>query len=193
MRYAAIVLAGAVLLAGCGSSKKVQTSSSSSSTSSMSIPDSTAPPVSTFVGGTSTVSTPVAGHGKLTAVRVATQQGYERVVFEFDGPMPGYSVGYVNRPVQEDASGKDVPVQGDSILEMRLVHASGVDLSGGQVNHTYTGPKRMSPGGPTVAELVEAGDFEGVLRWVAGTHGKPAFKVSTLANPTRVVVDLAAP
>jgi len=167
-----------VLLAGCGSSKHVSTQ-----TSSISIPS-----------GTTTVSTPVvAPTAQLKAVRDTTENGLEKVEFEFDGGVPGYSVGYVNRPVQEDGSGKDVPVQGDNVLEMHMEHASGVNLAGGQVTHTYTGPKRMSPGGPAVAELVQAGDFEGVLRWVAGTHGKPAFAVTTLTNPSRVVDDIAAP
>src|SRR2546423_363922 len=75
-----------------------------------------------FVGSTTTVSTPVAGRGQLTAVRVAKQNGFQRVTFEFSRDLPGYSVGYVNRPIQEDGSGNDVPVGGDNVVEVHMEH-----------------------------------------------------------------------
>src|SRR2546423_1331046 len=144
-------------------------------------------------GGTTEVRTPAAGRAFLTAVRVAGQPGFDRVVFEFEGDVPGYRVGYIDRAVQEDASGKEIAVAGDSVLRIHMEHASGADLSGGKVRQTYTGPKRVTATGTaTVVEVVDAGDFEGVLTWVAGVKGHPAFKVSALTSPSRVVVDVAA-
>ena len=43
---------------------------------------------------------------------------------------------------------------------------------------------------PLIVEW-ERGDFEDVLNWAIGTHGKPAFKVSPDAAGLRLVVDIA--
>jgi hypothetical protein len=137
------------------------------------------------------VSTPSQGHAKLTAVRLGDQGGFDRVTFEFTGGLPGYNVRYVSRPIQEDPTGKTVDVQGDSVLGVRFAGASGVDLSGGKVTETYTGPKRLPSTTASVAELVETGDFEDVLNWAIGTHGHPAFKVSQDAAGLRIVIDIA--
>ncbi len=44
-----------------------------------------------------------------------------------------------------------------------------------------------------VSEVVRSGDFEGVLTWVIGVRSKARFRISTLPNPSRVVVELDAP
>lgn len=140
------------------------------------------------------MSTPVAGRALLVAVRTSTNPGFDRIVFEFEGgEAPGYAVQYGQRPVQEDGSGNPVTVRGDAVLEMRMEHASGADLSGGTFRQTYTGPKQLAVNGPAIVDVARAGDFEGVLRWVAGTTGKLPFKVQALTNPTRIVVDVAHP
>jgi hypothetical protein len=207
MRPALILLLGLSLVAGCGAKDAVHTSDTvhtGSTTTSAGPPTSagsstTADPASSSTtvapftgGGTTAVSTPPGGRALLTGVSVAAHPGFDRIVFEFSGDGPGYLVRYIDRPVQEDPSGKAVTVAGDAVLEVHMEHASGVDLSGGMARPTYNGPHRIAGPGPAVAEIVDAGDFEGVLRWVAGTHGKPAFKVSTLSGPTRVVVDVAS-
>src|SRR5688572_10897110 len=55
--------------------------------------------------GTSQISVAPKEWGLLTAVRAASQSGFDRVVFEFEGALPGYSVSYVNKPVTSDGSG----------------------------------------------------------------------------------------
>src|SRR5688500_11515989 len=37
----------------------------------------------------------------LKEVRVAAHDGYERIVFEFEGALPGYKVEYIDRPVRQ--------------------------------------------------------------------------------------------
>ena len=195
MRRAVACVVLMVAAGACRSDNStVATGSSSTTSTSTSASSTTSSTTLTFSGGgTTTVSTPVSAKQQLTDVRVGQQNGFDRIVFEFanSSQPPGYKVGYVDRPVQEDGSGKPVPVSGDSVLEIHMESASGVDLSGGKVTPTYTGPKRLTPGGTAVVDLTEAGDFEGVLRWVAGVKGHPAFKVSTLTGPTRLVVDVA--
>jgi hypothetical protein len=125
-------------------------------------------------------------------VRTGRHEGYERVVFEFaDDRVPGYSVRYVERPVVADPSGEEVSVSGDEILSVRLSWASGYDLVG-DLGQVYTGPTRLSVGYPAIQEVVETGDFEAVLNWVIGVRTRPAFEVTTLTDPARIVIDIAS-
>jgi hypothetical protein len=146
---------------------------------------------------TTPVSVPVpadasGGAALLSAVRASRHEGYDRVVFEFTAAssLPGYSVSYVEKPVTEDGSGKQVDVAGDHVVLVRMEHASGADLTKESAPQTYTGPTRFTPGTPEVTELVRTGDFEGVLSWAIGVHDKVAFRVTTLQDPARLVVDL---
>lgn len=115
------------------------------------------------------------------------------MVFEFEHEAPGYAVRYIDRPVREDGSGNEVTVRGGAVLEVRMEHASGADLSGGKFRQTYTGPRQIEVDGAAAVEVVRTGDFEGVLHWVIGTTTKLPFKVSTLSGPNRIVVDIARP
>lgn len=127
----------------------------------------------------------------LTAVRLARQDGYDRVVFEFDGGVPAYQVSYVDGPIIEDPSGRTIPVEGAGLLRVRFDRASGValDQPGGPV--TYTGPNRVKSDAAAVQEVVSVGDFEAVMTWVVGIDSRRPNKVSTLTSPSRVIIDIA--
>lgn len=157
-------------------------------------PGATTGPSTTIASGfgTSEVSVAPAKQGLLTAVRAAKQDGFDRVVFEFEGAVPGYSVRYIDRPITEDASGETVEVKGDSVLQVRMEPASGADLSGEELRITYKGANRLTPSTAVVTELVRTGDFEAVLTWVIGVKGKPGFRVDTLTGPSRLIVEIAA-
>jgi hypothetical protein len=136
------------------------------------------------------------GTALLRAVRVGRNEGFERIVFEFEGTsMPGYRVQWVDGPILADGSGETVEVAGDAYLEMVMDPASGVDLSAPQLTIVYDGPDRIAVADQTelITDLVRTGDFESVLTWVAGTTEKVPFRVLRLSEPTRVVVDLEAP
>ena len=126
----------------------------------------------------------------LTAVRVARQDTFDRVVFEFENAVPGYQVEYVPRPIREDASGRTVTVAGNAVLQVRMEPGATADLSGGDVRRTYTGPNRVRGDTTAVTEAVKTGDFEAVLTWVIGVRDTTDFRVTTLSNPARLVVDL---
>ena len=151
-------------------------------------------PVPALAGAsTSEVSVPpgTATQSLLTGIRVSHQVGFDRVVFDFRGRAPGYRVGYVSRPVLEDASGREVQVAGSAVLRVHLEHASDGDASG---HSTYAGANDLRPDSTTnVVELVRAGGFEAVLTWVMGLKQQAPFRVQTLAGPPRLVVDVAAP
>ncbi|MGF1665955.1 MAG: S-layer homology domain-containing protein [Acidimicrobiia bacterium] len=127
---------------------------------------------------------------QLVDVRVGSAAGSDRVVFEFDQGVPGYQVGYIGLPVIEDASGLTIAVEGDDAIGVRLAWTSAWDLEGRQ---TYTGPDRFSVRLPSIAEVVESGDFERVMNWAIGVYDRPAFRVYTLTSPDRVVVEVAQP
>lgn len=142
--------------------------------------------------GTSEIAVKGDERGLLKAVRAASQPGFDRVVFEFEGALPGYAVSYVNKPVTSDGSGEPVEVKGDSVLQVRMEPASGADLSGENLRMTYTGPNRITPSTEAVTEVVRTGDFEAVLTWVIGVEGKPGFRVDTASGPNRLIVEVAA-
>jgi hypothetical protein len=125
----------------------------------------------------------------LTDVRVARHEGYDRVVFAFTGAAPGYDVRYVPRPLHEDGSGRVVDVAGAFVVAVRMEGALDADLSLPSAPRTYTGPLRLQPGTPEIAELARVGGFEGVLTWAVGLRDRVDFRVTTLASPPRLVVD----
>ena len=79
----------------------------------------------------------------LTGVRAASHDGYDRVVFEFRNGVPGYDVGYVERPVRADGSGEPVEVDGGAVLLVRMEPALDADLTQESAPRTYTGPARL--------------------------------------------------
>jgi hypothetical protein len=206
------LVVAAVFLAGCvdggeGSDQVIgppdgdtATSTTTSSTTSTSEPDDdptkpAATPTTAFEGSSSPTSVPAPPDATRVAlladVRVAGHEGFDRITFEFDGVLPGVEVGYVDPPVRAEGSGEEVAVDGEAFLEIRLEPASGVDLSTGEPRPTYPGPDRLRSDTDMVTELVRTGDFEANLTWVAGSRRRADFRVVTLQDPTRVVVEVA--
>jgi hypothetical protein len=133
------------------------------------------------------------GTGLLERVAVGRHEGFDRVVFQFENLGPGYRVEYVARPIVEDGSGADVPVAGDAVLLVRMEPASGFDLETPEGRLVYKGPRRLdgaTAGTSVVREVVRSGDFEAVLSWAIGVEERADFRVRTLDDPARIVVDL---
>ena len=76
---------------------------------------------------------------------------------------------------------------GNSYLSLKLFHATGYP--------TYTGPSLFTPKYPYLVALVNAGDYEGYVTWIAALRDANAvcYSVSTLGGPTRLVIDVSAP
>ena len=122
--------------------------------------------------------------GFLTAIRTGAHPGYDRVVFEFSGGVPGYHAEYVAE-VRADASGKLVPLAGQAFLRL-VFHPS-------SAYQTYHGPAVLRPGLPSLLQVSAAGDFEGYLSFGLGLSQRVGFTISTLSHPSRVVLDIAHP
>jgi hypothetical protein len=202
MRARWLLVPLAVLSIGCSSSKGTTAANAarrSTTTTSTSTTSTTAASTTTtvpFAGGTDNVSVPMGTDHTtlLTKVTVDHAAGIDRVTFQFrDAGVPGVEAGYVTHPTA-DGSGAAIKVEGSNYLQVRMSPAAAVDLSGENPRPTYSGPVRVRGAGTTaVTEVVQSGDFEANLTWVIGLRSKAPFRVSTLTNPSRVVVELAAP
>ena len=128
----------------------------------------------------------------LKRVQLRPAKSAAAIVFTFEGNrIPQPRLRYVTPPILEDGSGNPVQVAGSRFLEINMQPASGVDLSGPQFRQVYRGPRRIAgrPGSP-VRELVQTGDFEAVLTWVAGLDRQRPFSVRTACNPARLTVQI---
>ena len=128
----------------------------------------------------------------LEQVALGRHEGYDRVVFRFRDGVPGYHVSYVEPPLREDGSGKEVAVAGDAFVVVRMEPASGFDLTKPEGELVYEGPRRLRGsdfGTSVVRDVVRTGDFEAVLSWAVGLSDRVDFRVIKLEHPARLVVD----
>ena len=122
----------------------------------------------------------------LVGVRAAHHPGFDRVVFEFRGGLPTTRrARYVDRLVG-DASGLPVRIAGRAVLRVSFSPANAHDASGPTVR------QRRAFALPNVLTTVQAGDFEAVTTYGIGLAKRTPFRVFTLRNPSRVVVDVRA-
>jgi hypothetical protein len=122
----------------------------------------------------------------LTDVRAGRHTGFDRIVFEFSGAVPEHRVRYVDRLVQ-DGSGKPVSVAGAADLEV-VFHGANAHEDDGTPTIS---PRRFPTGLPAVKEIAQIGDFEAVVTYGIGVDRKRPIKVSTLSNPSRLVIDVS--
>ena len=126
------------------------------------------------------------GTPTLVAIRASHHPGFDRIVYEFDGSVPtSHEVRYVDKLVG-DASGLPVPIAGRAILRVRFEPAQAHDAQGSTV------PERKAFPLPNIMTTVRAGDFEAVTTYGIGLAKRTPFQVSTLQNPSRVVIDIRA-
>jgi hypothetical protein len=132
---------------------------------------------------------PSGGPLTVTAVRVARQNGYDRVVFELAGTAAGeagWRVEYVDEP-RAQGSGDPVEVDGDAALSV-LITGTGYPMDTGQEE---VADDPALPGDLEVVQDVVLGAvFEGQYEAFIGTSGQQPFRVFRLGDPERVVVDV---
>lgn len=121
---------------------------------------------------------------QLVNVRVGQHTGFDRVVFDFEGPLPTeHFVRYV-KELRRDGSGNKVPIAGRAVLQASFqgarMHRDGQP----------TAPVRRAYATKNVNTTVAAGEFEAVVSYGIGLTKREPFRVFTLTNPSRVVIDL---
>lgn len=132
---------------------------------------------------------PAGGLLTVRTVRVARQDGYDRVVFELGGAadgQPGWRVEYSDDPRQQ-GSGDPVEVDGEHVLSV-LITGTGYPFDTG-VDEVEGDP--ALPADLQVVEDVDLGAvFEGQYEAFLGTSVEAPFRVFRLSDPARVVVDV---
>jgi len=123
----------------------------------------------------------------LTRVRTAAhpEAGYDRIVFDFAGALPGYTVRYVDE-VREDPSDRPVSMPGRRSLLIVFTPAQA---------HTDAGAVTVPAGTrtldyPMLRGYAQAGDFEGYVSIALGLDDVVGFRVGEL--PGRIYLDVAA-
>ena len=166
------------------------TTSSSTTETSSTVPSTTAGSTGAPFG-TTVVSTPPKRQGLLASVQATADGKVDRVTFTFEGDVPGYRIGYVERPIVADGSGDEIQIDGAAVLEVHFEPASGFDLSG-EGRQVYNGPNRLDLATRAVLDVARVGDFEANLVWVVGVDAKAPFRVRT-DDPKRVIVEFEVP
>ncbi|SNR35847.1 hypothetical protein SAMN06272737_10427 [Blastococcus mobilis] len=199
-----LLLAGPVLLAGCGEGRTSEAASSSSAGAAEQSGESAATE-SPAVAGTAedgagdapdfpadavadTAEASADAAVTVSDIRIGGHDGFDRVVFEVGGTgTPGWDVRYVEVPASQ-GKGDPVDVAGDAVLQVTLTgvgypYATGVE--------EYAGPSLTGAGTSAVTEVVYDATFEGTAVAFVGTGAKNPFRVHLLENPTRVVLEVA--
>lgn len=122
----------------------------------------------------------------LQAIRTARHEGWDRVVLEFEGAVPGYEIEYVDRPVRRCGSGDATDLAGDGWLEIRVTPAHA---------HTEAGVATVERRErhfvlPVLREMEMTCDFEAHVTVVLGVASPNPYRVTELSSPARLVVDV---
>jgi hypothetical protein len=126
----------------------------------------------------------------LTAIRAAHHPGFDRIVFEFAGGLPGRTTARWVSRVTHDASGRPAAVQGNAFIAVVLRGATAHEDTPGFPS-TY-GPRRRAYDLPNIAHLVATGDFEAVVSFGVGVMKHTRIvRRARLTHPARFVVDVS--
>lgn len=127
----------------------------------------------------------------LKVVRVEKHNGFDRAVFEFQGPMPNYSFRYLDKPFynNEDESKERIRIAGRAFIQagFYFIRADETQLNLAEAAGFFPqGKLRM----PALRQLADRGVWEGGYDFVLGVKARQPFRVTELANPSRVIVDI---
>jgi hypothetical protein len=118
----------------------------------------------------------------IRAIDIRSLDGFDRVVYLFNGPQPGYDVSYEAR-ITADPSGKPVTLKGSAFLHVSFRLTSTV---------THAPQGTITPDFPMLKQIKGTGDFEAVTSYGIGVASKAPFRVFRLYKPNRVVIDISS-
>ncbi|RLP96071.1 hypothetical protein [Micromonospora sp. CV4] len=178
----AVVLAG--LVAGAGNGAAASTTTAAATTS----------PYCGITWGSAEKSAGALSSAPLVDVRTGRHDCYDRVVFEFAGPVDGYAVGYGETWTEGEGLALSPYTAGGALLRVSL-RAPAYDDS-----HVGTVPYRVGEHAanllryPTLRDVVFGGSFEGYTTFAVGVRARLPFRTFVLAGPgghSRIVLDVA--
>ncbi len=189
-RMVLTVAVAAALIAGCDDAETGSAASTTPPTTTGSLVEAPAQPPGDTAPKRGTPSND-AGL-TVTDLRIGHHQGYDRIVYDLGGTgTPGWIVQYTDRAIQ-DGSGNEIDVAGQSVLEVQIT-GSAYPFDSGVT--PYSGPDPATdPSAPGIAGVYRTAVFEGTTQSFIGVNAdRPGFSVTTLSNPTRLVIDIASP
>ena len=137
-------------------------------------------PVATAAGSTSA----------LVDVRAAHYPGYDRIVFEFEGPMPQVVRAHWATDLRLTPSHKPAHVQGSAFIRVAFRRAVAHDLEPPQ--ESTFGPSRRAFALPNIAHAVLLGDNEGTVSMGIGLMKRTKIvRTYKLHKPSRFVMHVA--
>jgi hypothetical protein len=127
------------------------------------------------------------GTATLVLVREGQAESRDRLVFQFDGGLPGYQVQYIDQPVA-CGSGEPIDIEGAAFLQVRFSPAAAHDEAG---NPTLDAME-IAAGLPAILEAELTCDFEADVIWVIGLPEQVDFRAFSLSEAF-IVVDVMHP
>ncbi|MGO1834241.1 MAG: AMIN-like domain-containing (lipo)protein [Actinomycetaceae bacterium] len=128
-----------------------------------------------------------AAGGDLNTIRVRTgvHEYYDRVVLDLEGEdtSPGWTASYVTDPL-EDGSGAPIDIEGNAFLHLSVTGFR-MPVEG---EPFHQGVTNFDGGG--VDEIYVSAPFEGMIQVVVGVDSARSYRVFTLGDPLRLVIDV---
>ena len=124
-------------------------------------------------------------------VRVGSHQGFDRVVFEFAGAgTPGWFIDYTTEPRQQ-ASGELIAFTGDGALNVMITGVP-YPFDASVPEEEWITAGRVAGEAGAITGVTHDSIFEGQAQFTVGLTDTeaPAYSVTLLEEPTRVVIDI---
>jgi hypothetical protein len=128
----------------------------------------------------------------LEDVRAASHEGYDRIVFEFEGAgVPGYVVEYSPDAIA-CGSGEDRAAElGEGTVPPAILRIQMQPANAHTEEGQPTAPLRIEPNLSTLRAGLLTCDFEADVTYHLALTAEQPFRVSVVADPPRLVVDIA--
>ena len=125
----------------------------------------------------------------IKVVRAAKQTGFDRVVYEFEGPFPNYRIEYLNGRLYDTEAGRQhIRQAGNVFLQINFFV---IPTDDEQLK--FTNAKNFVPRGrlrmPSLQSVKDKVLFEGYYDFLMGVSSRKLYRVTELSNPSRLVID----
>ncbi len=130
--------------------------------------------------------------GLLVGIRAAHHPGYDRIVFQFEGPLPTTHDVSWRDELWYDSAGPDrrAWVAGNAFLRVLFSPAQG--MTDNSCCDSSYGPTDRAYDLPGIVEVMEIGNWEGYLSFGIGLMERTSvLRTMTLTSPTRFAIDIA--
>jgi hypothetical protein len=118
------------------------------------------------------------------ALRTGSHVGYDRVTVEFKNGLPG------SISIRPQASTSFNQSPSGQTMTLAGKHGILVIIRGADAHTAYSGVRDIRTSYPSLAEVRVLEDFEGQVSLGLGVKQTACYRVSVLANPARLVIDV---